>query len=110
MANKGTRNNRIIVVFFIILITTIFFLAIRNDFHFNEDKECKAYKIAKNDSLEYERMNCISSMLKIIIIQLDSISRIQKENNEIEIHHNKSVEKSLNQIEKTERHIFKSIR
>lgn len=109
MAKTRFWNNKYIVpIALMVLTTVIIFLTVRNDCLFNEMKDSENCEIARKDSIERNQIDNISSILKEAVFQLDSINRIQKENNEIEAKNSKSIQETLKQIEKNEIKILNS--
>jgi membrane-associated HD superfamily phosphohydrolase len=104
------KRNRFLVLALVVLAAVIVFLTIRNDFRFREREEFEANMIARQDSLECKQMECMSSMLEEATVQLGSVRRIQKRNNEIEAQNNESIKKSLNQIVRTAQQILNSMK
>ena len=76
-------NNRFIILALVAVASFVVFLAIRNDARFNDSRNVQASEKVIRDSLECERIDCLSSAFNNLKAQLDSIKNNQKMGNGI---------------------------
>lgn len=97
---RGYMKNadKIVVLALIIICAAIAFLTIRNDRHYNNERQSEASRIASQDSFTRKQMDSLSTMLNEVTNQLDSLCCFQKENNEIVNRDIESIKESLDKI------------
>lgn len=92
--------DKIVVLALIIMCAAIAILTIRNDSHYNKERQREANRIASHDSFAQKQMDSLSTMLNDVTTQMDSIRYFQKENIEIVNRNFDSINKSFDKIRK----------
>ena len=90
--------DKIVVLALISICAAIAFLTIRNDRHYNNERQSEASRIASQDSSARKQMDSLSMMLNDATTQLDSIRCLQKDNIKIVNRDLDSINKSLEKI------------
>lgn len=107
---QNVKWNSIVISLALFVVTIfIFFLAVRNDSRFNDNRNVEARENAIRDSLECEHIDCLSSTLNNVTTQLDSIKNNQNMGNENLGRDMDSIKQSLKHIGRTGRQILNSI-
>ena len=94
------NTNKIIVLVLIIICAVIAFLTIRNDSHYNNERQSEASRIGSQDSSARKQLDSLSMMLNDVTTQLDSIRCLQKESIKTVNRDLDSINKSLDKIER----------
>lgn len=96
------NDDKIVVLALIIICAAMAILTIRNDSHYNKERQSEANKIASQDSFVRKQMDSLSTMMMDDVkTQLDSIRFFQKENNKIMNRGFESIKKSLDKTGRT---------
>lgn len=96
-------KNKTVILALAVLCLAIVFLAIRNDVRFIEERKQKVRQKASLDSTARTQTDSLTSVLKNVSNQLDSIRCAQNEHNDMMKRDIDSIKSSLDQIKRIER-------
>lgn len=96
-------TNRIVILAIGVIYAIIIFLTIRNDVRFIEERKQEVRQKASLDSTARTQTDSLTSGLKNLSNQLDSIRCAQDEHNDMMKRDIDSIKSSLDQIERIER-------